>query len=51
MQSVDAENGMRAWKLALIVLGTFLGVMLLTLVILACWLASGDDVGKAIFAG
>jgi hypothetical protein len=33
------------------VVGVVLGVVFWTLVILADWLMSGDDLGKAIFAG
>jgi hypothetical protein len=42
---------MPAWKRTFTVLGVFLGVVFWTLVILASWLMSGDDLGKAIFAG
>jgi hypothetical protein len=38
-------------KLALTVLATFIGAVLWALLIFAYWFASGDDPGKAIFAG
>jgi hypothetical protein len=42
---------MPAWRRTLLVVGVVLGVVFWTLVILADWLMSGDDLGKAIFAG
>ena len=41
---------MLAWKRTLIVLGVFVGVVFWTLVVLASWVMSGDDLGKTIFA-
>jgi hypothetical protein len=38
-------------KLVLTVLGSFLGAVLWALLLFTYWLASGDDPGKAIFAG